>query len=176
MGELWRTLTKPSRGLPPTRWVGESGVGQLGMLRPRAPAAAHQGVVFGVGDFGLVEHVVQVLVAAQLFAKRFDFAGGIFHRPLNYNLTRNRENIPITAYKNAVLIYNPRAGKFGRKGAALLDRAASILRKPGRQVTLAPTTGPRTAGAIAREHIGRGADLVIVAPAATAPSTRRPRA
>jgi diacylglycerol kinase family enzyme len=30
-------------------------------------------------------------------------------------------------------------------------------------VTLAPTTGPRTAGAIAREHIGRGAQLVVVA-------------
>ena len=26
MGEEWRTLTKPSRGFPPTRWVGESGV------------------------------------------------------------------------------------------------------------------------------------------------------
>jgi diacylglycerol kinase family enzyme len=30
-------------------------------------------------------------------------------------------------------------------------------------VTVAPTTGPGTAGTIAREHIGRGADLVIVA-------------
>jgi diacylglycerol kinase family enzyme len=30
-------------------------------------------------------------------------------------------------------------------------------------VTVAPTTGPETAGAIAREHIDRGADLVIVA-------------
>ncbi len=30
-------------------------------------------------------------------------------------------------------------------------------------MTLAPTTGPRTAGGIACEHIGRGADLVIVA-------------
>ena len=113
MGELWRTLTNPSRGLPPTRWVGESGGGKLRMLGLERLQAAHQGVVFGVGDFGLVEDVVQVFVAAQLFAKRLDFAGGIFHRPLIYNLTRNRENIPITAYKNTVLIYNPRAGKFG---------------------------------------------------------------
>jgi len=30
-------------------------------------------------------------------------------------------------------------------------------------VTVAPTTGPRTAGAIAREHIGRGADLILAA-------------
>ena len=30
-------------------------------------------------------------------------------------------------------------------------------------MTVAPTTGPRTAGAIAREHIGRGADLILAA-------------
>jgi diacylglycerol kinase (ATP) len=30
-------------------------------------------------------------------------------------------------------------------------------------VTMAPTTGPHTAGAIAREQIGRGADLILVA-------------
>jgi diacylglycerol kinase family enzyme len=30
-------------------------------------------------------------------------------------------------------------------------------------VTVAPTTGPQTAGIIAREHIGRGAELVVVA-------------
>jgi diacylglycerol kinase family enzyme len=30
-------------------------------------------------------------------------------------------------------------------------------------VTVAPTTGPQTAGAIAREYIGRGAELVVVA-------------
>ena len=30
-------------------------------------------------------------------------------------------------------------------------------------MTVAPTTGPQTAGAIAREHIGRGAELVVVA-------------
>jgi diacylglycerol kinase family enzyme len=30
-------------------------------------------------------------------------------------------------------------------------------------VTVAPTTGPQTAGAIAREHIARGAELIVVA-------------
>jgi diacylglycerol kinase family enzyme len=30
-------------------------------------------------------------------------------------------------------------------------------------VTVAPTTGPRTAGAIAREHVGRGVELVVAA-------------
>ncbi len=38
-----------------------------------------------------------------------------------------------------------------------------ILKSNGHHVTVAPTTGPGAAGAIAREHIGRGADLVVVA-------------
>ena len=38
-----------------------------------------------------------------------------------------------------------------------------IFKSNGHNVTIAPTTGPRTAGGIAREHIGRGAGLVVVA-------------
>jgi diacylglycerol kinase family enzyme len=38
-----------------------------------------------------------------------------------------------------------------------------ILKRNGHNVTVAPTTGPATAGGIAREHISRGADLVVVA-------------
>jgi diacylglycerol kinase family enzyme len=38
-----------------------------------------------------------------------------------------------------------------------------IFKSNGHNVTVAPTTGPGTAGGIAREHIGRGADLVVVA-------------
>lgn len=38
-----------------------------------------------------------------------------------------------------------------------------ILRKDGHQLTVAATTGPRTAAAIAREHAARGADLVLAA-------------
>jgi diacylglycerol kinase family enzyme len=37
------------------------------------------------------------------------------------------------------------------------------LREAGHHVTLAPTTGPRTAGAIARAQIELGADLIVVA-------------
>jgi hypothetical protein len=33
-------------------------------------------------------------VMAKLFAKLLGFLRGIFHRPLNYNLTRNLEKIP----------------------------------------------------------------------------------
>jgi diacylglycerol kinase family enzyme len=39
----------------------------------------------------------------------------------------------------------------------------AVLRRDGHNVTVAPTTGPRTAAAIAREFTGDGADLVLVA-------------
>jgi diacylglycerol kinase (ATP) len=39
----------------------------------------------------------------------------------------------------------------------------AALQEAGHKVTLAPTTGPRTAGPIAREQIARGADLIVVA-------------
>jgi diacylglycerol kinase (ATP) len=62
-----------------------------------------------------------------------------------------------------VLIYNPRAGKFGRNGDSQIARAVQILERRGHRVTVAPTTGPRTAGAIARQHIDRGATLILAA-------------
>ena len=52
---------------------------------------------------------------------------------------------------------------MGRNGGSLIERAAETLRKQGHNVTLAPTTGPRTAGAIARHHIEQGADLIVAA-------------
>jgi diacylglycerol kinase (ATP) len=45
----------------------------------------------------------------------------------------------------------------------LLQRAVEILKNQGHSVTIAPTTAPRTAAAIAREHIARGADLILAA-------------
>jgi diacylglycerol kinase (ATP) len=98
----------------------------------------------------------------QFFTKFVGFAREIFHRGLNYNLTRNPE-ITITTYRNTVLIYNPRAGKFGRRAEKLLEPALAVLRRDGHNVTVAPTTGPRTAAAIAREFAERGADLVLAA-------------
>jgi diacylglycerol kinase (ATP) len=38
-----------------------------------------------------------------------------------------------------------------------------VLTKNGHTVTVVPTTGPKTAGAMAREHIERGADLIVAA-------------
>ena len=62
-----------------------------------------------------------------------------------------------------MLIFNPRAGKVIRTGGALIERAGRILTKQGHNLTVAPTTGPRVAGEIAREHIRQGADLIVVA-------------
>ena len=62
-----------------------------------------------------------------------------------------------------MIIYNPRAGKLGRGGHGPLQRGIEILERDGHQVTVAPTTGPRTAGVIAREYVERGAGLVLVA-------------
>jgi len=61
------------------------------------------------------------------------------------------------------VIYNPRAGKLGRNGHGPLERAVEILRRDGHRVSLAPTTGPQMAGALAREQVQRGADLVLAA-------------
>jgi diacylglycerol kinase family enzyme len=44
-----------------------------------------------------------------------------------------------------------------------VERARKILVRQGCRVTLCPTTGPHTAGRIAHEQIGGGADLIIVA-------------
>jgi diacylglycerol kinase (ATP) len=52
---------------------------------------------------------------------------------------------------------------LGRDGGALIGRAVEILTKSGHNITVAPTTGPETAGAIARQHMAGGADLVVAA-------------
>lgn len=103
-----------------------------------------------------------MLVPPEFFAQCVGFGRGIFHVPLNYNLTRKAENLPI-AYKHTVLIYNPRAGKLGKHGGALIDRAVEILRGQGHNVQTAPTTAPGVAGELVREHIARGADLIVAA-------------
>ena len=75
MGVECGILTKPSRGLPPTRWVGECSGDQLGMLASRAPSVrCTEAIELSVADLGIVEHVVAVLVVADFFAQRIDLA------------------------------------------------------------------------------------------------------
>ncbi|HEV2448149.1 MAG TPA: diacylglycerol kinase family protein, partial [Candidatus Sulfopaludibacter sp.] len=69
----------------------------------------------------------------------------------------------MTSYRKTVLIYNPRAGKFGPSGGARNRRLADILTGNGHDVTVAPTTGPGTAGAIACSAIQNGAGLIVAA-------------
>jgi len=45
----------------------------------------------------------------------------------------------------------------------LIERTGRILTQQGHNLTVAPTTGPRTAGEIARQQIAQGADLIVVA-------------
>ena len=153
---------KPSRGLPPTRWVGESAVSSSGCWASRAWSRRRSASYSASVISGVVQDVILVFVVTEFFAELLDLDRGIFHWPLIYNLTRNR-SIPYTTYRNTVLIYNPRAGKIIRSGGALIQRAVEILKREGHSVTAAPTTGPNVAGAMARAHIAGGADLIVVA-------------
>jgi diacylglycerol kinase family enzyme len=74
----------------------------------------------------------------------------------------HRYNEAIATYKNTCLIYNPAAGKL-QKHPERLRRAADVLNSLGYNVRMRPTTGPNTAGAIARECVAGGADLIVVA-------------
>ncbi|MBA2303742.1 MAG: diacylglycerol kinase family lipid kinase [Acidobacteria bacterium] len=66
-------------------------------------------------------------------------------------------------YQNAFLIYNPFAGKLIRNRDQLLRRTTDTLAARGHRVTVVPTTGPRTAAALARECIENSADLILAA-------------
>jgi diacylglycerol kinase family enzyme len=64
-------------------------------------------------------------------------------------------------YRQPVLIYNPVAGKLKRNDQLLLRQTLEALRGAGIDPRPAPTTGPATAGAIVREAMAAGADLII---------------
>lgn len=60
-----------------------------------------------------------------------------------------------------MLIYNPVAGKLKRNDQRLLRETVAALREAGVDPKLAPTTGPKMAGSLARQEIDTGADLII---------------
>lgn len=62
----------------------------------------------------------------------------------------------------AFLIYNPFAGKIFRQ-PHLIQQAAAILEPALGPIQLRPTTGPETAGPIARACIDKGATLILAA-------------
>ncbi len=113
---------------------------------------AHEGVVGGVADLGPVENVVKMLVAPEFGSQLFQF----FLCRHFYN--RNYVSDPSAA----VLIYNPVAGKiFSRP--QMIPMAAEAMRSRLGGIRLLPTTGPRTAGAIARAAVEAGASMICVA-------------
>ena len=83
MGRECRTFLKPSDGLPPTRWVGESGVEQLGMRGFNVLQFVHQRVVLGIRDHWRIHHVVEVLVTTQF---RVQFGRTALWRELDWEL------------------------------------------------------------------------------------------
>ena len=63
------TFSSFETGSPPTRWVGESGVTQLGVLALDRAQLVEQRVVGVVADLGVVEDVVAVAVVRELLAQ-----------------------------------------------------------------------------------------------------------
>ena len=100
MGLECGTLTNPSRGFPPTRWVGESGVIKLGMRFFQRLQLAHHRVVLGVGDFGRVEHVIQMLVMPQFLAQGLNFVGDAGQNGESLQFRRIRLRGSISANRN----------------------------------------------------------------------------
>lgn len=71
--------------------------------------------------------------------------------------------LPIRNYRHGYLIYNPNAGRLRGKGRRRLDAALRILKDAGHEIEPIPTTGPRTASALAADCVRQGADLILAA-------------
>jgi YegS/Rv2252/BmrU family lipid kinase len=64
--------------------------------------------------------------------------------------------------RNAILIYNPRAGRGGPKRLQQLEEARRIFGAVGIETQLRPTAAPGDATLLAREAVREGRELVIV--------------
>ncbi len=62
-----------------------------------------------------------------------------------------------------VIIYNPHAGKLRGGGSVRLESARRILTEAGYETTLAPTSGPGAAVALARDCVADGVGLILAA-------------
>lgn len=65
-------------------------------------------------------------------------------------------------YEEAVIIYNPRAGRLARR-AHLLQRTIEELGRQGVKARLLATTGPNTAAGLTQGEINKGVSLVVAA-------------
>ena len=114
---------------------------------------AEQGVVFGVRNFGSVEHVILVLVVTEGVTQLLDF---LLHG------THGRYTRSIGNYQQPVLIYNPTAGKIRRNPEGILKSITGILSGAGWQPQPLPTKAPGDATRLAKEAVAGGADLILV--------------
>ncbi len=68
----------------------------------------------------------------------------------------------LTGIQNAVILYNPRAGRHTQRRLHELSAARETLRQAGIEAELAPTTGPGSATRLAQQAVEQGRQLVIV--------------
>jgi len=69
----------------------------------------------------------------------------------------------INTYRNAVLIYNPVAGKLRRDRERFIERSKGALEKAGVRPEFWPTTEAGAATELARKALDEGVDLILVA-------------
>ncbi len=126
------------------------------------PEAAHERVVIGIGDFGLVEDVIEMLVAAQFVAESLDLGLECFAH-VKGGLYNRTEGVVLNArYDRGIFLYNPTAGQI-RSRPAMVYEAYDVLQRLAGSLTVVATEGPGTAGRQAAEAVAAGADLVLVA-------------
>jgi len=118
----------------------------------------HQTVVLPIADDGSIQDIIEVLVTTYLVTELFDvFVSRLLLHSFD-NLIRERR---IATYQNTVLIYNPAAGKLRRDPDGIINRCVRALATHGIQARPIATTGPQTAGDIARKAIDADADLLL---------------
>jgi YegS/Rv2252/BmrU family lipid kinase len=152
-------LDKAFSRLAPDPLCRRIGRDQLRVLRFEVLESPHHRVVLRIRDFGAVEHVVEVLMAAEFAPQLFNLLARCLSHPFSIiGVGRGR----IASYQNTVLIYNPVSGKI-RRNPRLIQRTIDILREEGIQSRGVATTGPRTAGQLARKAVEEDVDLILVA-------------
>src|SRR6202011_1781872 len=148
----------------------------------------HHSVKLDVGDFRLIEHVIQILVLANVVAELIDLFSGLcalYHSVSSKRtertfsiqcVSRRRNSMSMHAnntvlqesgskqvspkIRDAVLILNPNAG--GGRRMPQLDEARRIFRKAGIETELQSTTAPGEATHLARNAVNQSRQLVIV--------------
>lgn len=68
----------------------------------------------------------------------------------------------ISRYKDAILLYNPAAGRNRRKRPRQLQTAKEELERAGMKVRMEPTSSRGSATELAREAVQGGAELIVV--------------